>query len=188
MSAYTSSKKLRSREEHDAGVSPPHRHQNGQSRPRMHLTPGLDQYDAFYKPKVRSLEHDHMYRENVTADREFIQRCKRKAPDVDEILIDALDRIGIGDNEEGLCEAESIATAIIQQKHDIEKRQLIEIVERDLAESARALEAAYARRNFVLQAAENRRHESVENRLHESAAKRRYPIETYVKGVGPWDD
>jgi hypothetical protein len=174
MSAYASSKKPRSREEHGAGVSFPHRHQNGQSTPRMHLTPGLEQYNAFVKPRMRSLEHDHMHRENVTADREFTQRYKRKVPDVTEILCHALDRIGIGGgNEEGLCEAESIATAIIQEKHDTEKLQLLKILERDLAESAKVYEAALAKRNFMLYAAENRR---------------RYPTETYVKGVGRWDD
>ena len=183
MSAYTSSKKLRSREEHSAGVSPPRTRPNGQSTPLMHLTPGRAQLEAFSKPRMRSLgnDHDHMYRENVTADREFTRKYKRKAPDDTEILCHALDRIGIGGgNEEGLCEAESIATAIIQQKPDIEKCQLIKIAERDLAESAKAYEAALAKRNFMLHAAENR--------LHESAAMRRYPVETYVKGVRSRDD
>ena len=122
----------------------------------MHLTPGEEQRNAFSLPKMRALRHDDRHaREDIDADRASNQRSKR-AREIYDILDQAMQRIGMGDNGVGMHDAGNRATVIMQERNDRERRELIALAEKDVADAAAEHKAAVERRDLLYAAAQKR--------------------------------
>ena len=159
----------RSRNEYDTGTFHPPTHPQGQSPRPMHLTPGEEQRRAFFNPKALALQrYARRYEENIDTHRESNQRSKRNHSEIGDMLSEAMQRTGMGDN--GVAVDDAKVKAIIQQKNDREKHRLIELVEEEVAEAAAVLKAAKTRRDILYFATQRRQ---------ETPQPRRFPTEMW---------
>ena len=168
----------RSRNEYDTRISHYPTHPQGQSIRPMHLTPGPEQFNAFVTPRMRAPQWDARRNgENIAAHGESNQRSKRNHAEIDDILSDGLQQLGMGDN--GVAVDDAKVKATMQQKNDREKHRLIELAEEEVAEAAAVLEAAEMKRDLLYRAAQSRQ---------ETLPKRRYPTEMWHDSYRDFDD